>query len=209
MTAARVLIVEDDAFTRSTMATALSAGAVTVVAAAASAAQALRAVQVHTIDAAVIDLDLGPGPTGIDLAHALRERMPSVGLVLLTSYDDPRLLDPRLPMPPSGTVYLRKRQVSSVRDVENALHQAIRQPSSASAASHRIDHGLADAQYTLLRDIARGLTNAQLAAARGVSVSAIEKSLRKLALVVGVADDAGNTRALLIAAYARMSGNAG
>ena len=204
----RVLLVEDDAFTRSTLAAALTAGGVEIVAAVANAADALQAAR-GGVEAAVIDLDLGRGPTGVDLAVALRSSDPSIGLVMLTSYDDPRLFDPSLPNLPNGTVYLRKRQVTSVQDVDAALRQAVCRPSSPEATSQRLDHGLTNAQIELLRDVSRGLTNAQLAQANGVSVSAVEKSLRKLALAVGVADGEGNTRALLVQAYNRMSGNAG
>lgn len=200
-----VLVVEDDALTRSTMAAALRAGGFDVVGEATSAAHALRLADELTVDAALIDLDLGRGPTGLDLAVALRARKASIGIVLLTSYDDPRLLAADLPGLPPGGVYLRKRQVSSVDDVRRAIDRAARIPVAAQAISGSRDHGLSDAQFALLRDIARGQTNAQMAQARDVTVSAVEKGIRRLIAALGIRED-GNQRAQLIQAYLRMVG---
>lgn len=192
--------------TRSTMATALGASGLDVVCQASSASAAIAGFEAMGADVALIDLDLGGGPTGLDLAVALRERDPGVGLILLTSYDDPRLLDQGLPALPTGGRYLRKRQVSSVGDIREAIDQVLRNPSASAAESDRRSHDLTDAQFSLLRDVARGMTNAQIAQARGVSLSAVEKAIRRLLASLGVSEAQGNPRALLIGAYLRMSG---
>lgn len=60
--APRVLVVEDDGFTRTTLCAALRGLGIDVVADTGSAAQALDLAARHTPDAALLDLDLGPGP---------------------------------------------------------------------------------------------------------------------------------------------------
>lgn len=65
----KVLLVEDNDFTRSTVAASLRAEDCQVVAAVSTAKEAVTVASEHDIDCAVIDLHLGPGPTGIDLAH--------------------------------------------------------------------------------------------------------------------------------------------
>lgn len=204
--ASRVLIAEDDSLTRTTMAAALEAGGLKVVGVAPTAAIALRLFDEHGADVALLDLDLGSGPSGLDLAVELRRRDPSIGLVVLTSFDDPRLLDPTLTEIPPGTIYLRKRQVSSVTDLKDAIGQAIRQPGRPADTSELRTNDLTDANIALLKDITRGLTNAQLAQSRGISVSAVEKSIRRLAASLGISDATGNQRALLIQSYNRMIG---
>lgn len=52
-------------------------------------------------DVAVVDLDLGEGPTGLDVAHRLREMFPRIGLVVLISGIQPRACFIRLVSPPS------------------------------------------------------------------------------------------------------------
>lgn len=204
--ATRVLIAEDDSLTRSTMAAALTASGFHVCGDASTAAEAIRVFAEVGADVALLDLDLGSGPTGLDLAIELRKRSPCVGLVLLTSFDDPRLLADDLPPMPSGTIYLRKKQVSSVQDLRVAINCAQRMPGGPANTSETRSHDLAAGHFTLLRDIAQGLTNAQIAAARGISVSAVEKSIRRLAESLGISGSTGNQRALLIQSYLRMTG---
>ena len=83
MSTAGVLVVEDDAFTLSTLCAALRQHGVVVVGEASSAAQAILLANELQPSAALIDLDLGKGPTGIDLAHALREAITHVGIIFL------------------------------------------------------------------------------------------------------------------------------
>ena len=202
----RVLIVEDDALTRTTMAAALTASGITVAGEASTAAIALRVFDEVGAEVALIDLDLGSGPTGIDLASELRKRDSRIGLVILTSFDDPRLLDSGLTRLPAGTTYLRKKQISSVADVHKAISDAYLAPISGTKSVKVRTNDLTDAQFSLLRDIAKGLTNAQIADVRGISVSAVEKSISRLAKALGITESTGNQRALLIQSYLRMSG---
>ena len=58
---ARVLVVEDDAFTRTTVCGALQNAGIRVAASSGSAAEALELAAEHRPHAAVVDLDLGPG----------------------------------------------------------------------------------------------------------------------------------------------------
>lgn len=188
------------------MATALSSCGLSISGTASTAASAIRIFSEVGADIALIDLDLGSGPTGIDLARELRKRDSSVGLIILTSYDDPRLLDSSLTKLPPGTIYLRKRQVSSIKDVQTAIEKVLRAPNQATDTSEIRSHNLTDGNFALLRDIARGLTNVQIAEARGITVSAVEKSIRRLSDSLGISETSGNHRALLIQSYLRMTG---
>ncbi|NBO09918.1 MAG: response regulator, partial [Actinobacteria bacterium] len=84
----KILVLEDDPFTRSTLTGALEHEGVEVGLSTGSAREALEFAKKHAIDAALLDLDLGAGPTGIDVAHALRRHLPHLGLVLLSSFAD-------------------------------------------------------------------------------------------------------------------------
>ena len=80
---ARLILVEDDAFTRATLGDALILQGFDVKARVATAAEALAAQEEHAPQVAVLDLDLGIGPTGIDVAIALRSKNPQIGIVFL------------------------------------------------------------------------------------------------------------------------------
>ena len=66
--AMRVLVIEDDSFTRSTLVGALAHLGVNVSFSTGSAGEGLEFVKQSKIDVALLDLDLGAGPTGIDLS---------------------------------------------------------------------------------------------------------------------------------------------
>lgn len=200
--ALRVLLVEDDDFTRSTLTAALERHGVTVTHAVSSARDALTLVELPEV--ALLDLDLGPGPSGIDLAVALRERAPMIGLVLLTSYDDPRLIASDLPPAPRGTLHLRKREVGDVREVIAAIGSAAQRPIALARAEHA---DLSDTQIAVLRAVAEGLSTAEIARRRGVSPKAVEKTITQLCAHFGIERlSTHNQRVRLAAEYHALTG---
>lgn len=200
------MVVEDDAFTRAALCSALEGQGFEVPIQVGSASAALAHADSRTIDVALLDLDLGRGPTGLDLAQELRDRDSTIGIVLLTSYDDPRLLDADLPSLPVGASYLRKRDVVRISAVTEALRGAARVPGKAAAPSASRSQGLTDPQFTILRLVVRGMSNAQIAQELSISVSAVEKLIRRTASALGLQSADGNIRVQLAQAYARMSG---
>jgi hypothetical protein len=52
---------------------------------------------------AVLDLDLGEGPTGADLSRGLRLRYLGIGLVIISTYEEPRPIGLHLPPMPEGS----------------------------------------------------------------------------------------------------------
>ena len=61
---------------------------------------------------------------GRDVAQALRRQNPSVGLVFLTSFDDPRLLSANLPQLPGNSQYLTKSAIGDVDQLVKAVRLA-------------------------------------------------------------------------------------
>ncbi len=221
----RIAVVEDDAFTRLTLAESLRAQGVEVVLVTDSAVEALREIPTLGVHAVLLDLHLGAGPTGIDLAVALRSRQPRLGVVLLTTFDDPRLLSSTLPDPPPGTRYVTKRSLGSMEDLIAVLRDAISAvgltraaetstaPGSAQAkdddasATSGSFRELSDIQLETLRLVARGHSNAEIARRRGVTERAVEAAITRLARHFGVTADAAlNQRVHLAQVYFRSLG---
>ncbi len=200
----RVVVVEDDSLTRSLIGSLLRSHGIDVVIEAASAAEALSDLGTQSIDAALLDLDLGSGPNGLDLAHELRHRMPEIGLVLLTSYTDPRLKDPAVTIP-RGLVYLTKQDGTDVAAVINALRQAIVTPTTSQPKPPR--NALTETQIEVLAGLASGKTTAQIAADRAVTTKAVEQVITRLCEILEVNRDArSNPRVQLVRKYQELTG---
>jgi two-component system invasion response regulator UvrY len=182
-----VIVVEDDAFTRLSLVAALSAPGIRVVYDTASASDALTNAEVLLPHVAILDLHLGRGPTGIDLARSLRRQNPRVGIVLLTSFDDPRLLGENLPTPPAGTQYLTKRSVTSIESVVQAVGASMRALNVSPAVTHISPlEKLTGVQIETLRLISHGLSNSEIAARRGITEKSVEKSVTRICKALSV-----------------------
>jgi DNA-binding NarL/FixJ family response regulator len=197
MNRVRVLLVDDHDFTRSTVAASLRAEGCTVVASVPSARDAMLAFREQEIDCAVIDLNLGRGPNGIDLAYALRAYEPNVAIVLLTLHNDRRLVSgDKRPLPP-GTVFLVKGDVRSTGQLREAIDAAI---TGLKSSSRRISEQLplTDVQMEIVRMLVDGLTNAEIANRRGVSERSVQAALGRILTSLEIEPVSGQNPRMLI-----------
>lgn len=206
-----VLLVEDNALLRTSLADALGNHDVTVVAACATASEAVEELRCGGIDALVTDLDLGEGPDGISLAHVVRRMLPLAGIVVLTGYRDPRLVAGKLVQVPPGTEYVVKESVASMDALRAAIDRSILRAATADAgrATRSADIGinLTDAQVETMRLVAEGLSNAEIAERRCVTVGAVEVAVSRIARALGIQHDrAHNQRVMITREYYRLTG---
>jgi len=210
----RILVVEDDAFTRTSIVGALASNGIEVIDSVGTSAEAVAAFEEHTPNAVLLDLDLGYGPTGLDLAIAFRLRNPNVGLVMLTTYSDPRLLRANLPTIPAGTEYLVKSQVGEIKIVSEAIKLAMHYSTSSNSKSKqaRSDiprdlQSMTDIQIETLRMVAQGHTNSEIAKQRFVSEKAVEQTIAKIAKALDIpAATNQNQRVHIARVYFRLTG---
>ena len=206
---ARILVVEDDGFTRMLLGSQLEYLGYDVIGDTASVNEAMELARLNRPDSALLDLDLGRGPTGIDLAHGLREMNPKIGIVLLTSYADVRLIGSQRELP-LGTIALVKRMLEDPTQLDSALAM-----STDRGRTSTLQHGmemvrLGDGQAEILRLVANGFSNAEIAKRRHLSESAVIKAVGRLVDQLGLQPDQGdNQRVLLTQAYFRLTGTAG
>lgn len=212
----RVLVVEDNAFTRTTLCGALRDAGVDVIGDTGSAADAIRLARTLMPEAALLDLDLGAGPNGADVAVELRSLAPAIGIVILTSYEDPRLTGRNLDHLPSNIVYLVKGDLDDSRTLSSALADAVAIASSEPAAGRSAVPAptgdvarLTDTQIEVIRLVAEGLSNAEIARQRYISETSVERIIMRAARELGIpTESTSNRRVLLTRAYLRMSGAA-
>lgn len=203
----RVVVADDHSLTLSAVSDALQMHGLVVEGRASNAPDAVNAVVQFQPDAIVVDLDLGPGPSGIDVATSLRRRFPALGIVILSGYSDPRLLDPALPAAPRGTIYLVKQSVTDVSSVVVAVRDAVeRAATDALSSIPSID--LTSAQARVLMLVAQGLTNGAIAERLHITEDSVAKSINRVAKRLGVGTNAGmNVRSALANRYFTLIGN--
>jgi DNA-binding NarL/FixJ family response regulator len=202
----RVMVVEDDSFTRLTVVGALRHSGIDVVADCDNPRDALAHFRHHLPKVCLIDLDLGAGPTGIDVAAAIRRLDPAVGIVLLTSYQDPRLLSPGLRELPEGTRYVVKQALSDIDMLTAAIESSAEHPRSDAVGAVGTD--LTDTQIEILRLVAAGLSNAEIARIRVVDEKTVEQAISRTAKRLQIEGDSSiNRRVVLARAYYRLIGS--
>lgn len=206
MTLGRVLVVEDEQFTRTMIGTSVQALGFDVMGLCDSAECAMRTQRETPADVALLDLDLGPGPSGIDVAYALRKVSPEIGVVFLTSFRDPRVKDPRERALPRGSRYVVKSSLDDPELLRRALVAARHKPLAVAEQSAR--DLLTDNQLEVLRLVASGASNAEISATMQVSEKAIERTLQRVADALDLDSTSGNRRVLLARAYAELAGKA-
>ena len=203
-----VLVVEDDDLTRVSITAALSSAGFNVAGSVSTSADAVRHGKSFQAQAALIDLHLGKGPSGIDVAHELRKLDPRIGIVFLTTFEDPRLLSGARELP-RGSQYLVKKEVANLESISRSIFRSLEGKSrlvrtdTAGALSH-----LSDIQLSTLRMLAEGLSNAEIARQRQVSEKSVEAVINRIATSLSIPRSAKlNTRVNLARAYLEAMGH--
>ena len=205
MVVGRVLVVEDDDFTRTLVSSLVSSLGYEVCGQVATVTEAMSLAQELKPELALLDLDLGEGPTGVHLAHGLRKLNPNIAIVMLSSYGDPSWMGQRR-RPPTGARYVVKGEVSNPEVLANALTGALESPLDAHEINRTLPP-LSEGQWEILRLVAAGYTNAEIARRRSLTEEAVKKAVTRLVRQLNIEPgDEGNARVLLTRAYAQMTG---
>ena len=191
----RVVIAEDNYLVREGTRQLLEAtGDVEVVAAVGSANELLDAVERLRPDAVLTDIRMPPGHhmEGIDAAHAIRARHPSVGVVVLSQHADEAYAFALLRDGAAGLAYLLKERIGDRSELLRALRETV-------AGRSAIDPTIVDAlvgrrvrltgsplralnprETEVLSQMAQGKTTAAIAQALSLSESAVEKHINAI-----------------------------
>jgi two-component system, NarL family, nitrate/nitrite response regulator NarL len=201
----RLGLLEDEDLTRLTLSTALQALGHQVVLQDSDVGRFLAKSSTASLDAVLLDLHLGSGPTGFDVALELRRQNPTVGIVFLTSFQDPRLLNPKLGDLPEGSVYLVKGEIKEIAVLDGAVASAIakleRLPSPGMVQL------LSDTQIETLRLVAKGLSNGEIAKQRFITEKSVEITISRIAKALGITNEpTKNQRVHIAKVYFRSRG---
>lgn len=193
-----VVVLENESLLRDLIARNLESAGFSV-ATAANTSDAKRALKAVDPDACVVDIELGLGPNGFDFADYLAKESPDVGVVFLTNLPDPRFADRDSKAVKQNQAYLRKSQLIDAKELVNALDAVLRESGVQEFRHDRNDSRplsrLSKRQLAVLRLLAEGQTNSQIAERRGTTVRAVEGMISRIFHALEIdTDQEGNSR---------------
>jgi DNA-binding response OmpR family regulator len=121
----KVLVVEDEPLVRALLTSLLEADGFQIKSAS-NAAEARSVTKDFDPRVAILDIELGDGPSGIDLAHILRLQFPKIGLVFLTHIPEPRVVGVEYRNTLKNAAYLRKDRMADTDVLKAAIEAASR-----------------------------------------------------------------------------------
>lgn len=169
------------------LADALTAGGFSVVSAS-DVVSARERILDFDPDGLIIDISLGPGPSGVDLAYAIRKERADIAILFLTRHPDLRTAGVSADQVPPNCGFVRKDRVTDKGYLINAIEKVL--TDSDRDVRHDDDPSrplgnLSEKQLTFLRLMALGYTNEAMAKETGLAVSSVER------WVVGIFRDMG------------------
>jgi DNA-binding NarL/FixJ family response regulator len=177
-----VVIIEDDAFMLSLLTEYLEKSGF-IATPVSDAVSAKRIIQAVDPDAVIIDIDLGPGPSGLDIAKSLNTNSNEIGIVFLTNFSDPRFAGHDIKLTQPNAAYLNKNMLKDASVLIDALNAVLLEKDvNKYRFDQRLDRPLANlssSQIQALRLLAEGKTNQQIADIRKRSLAATESLITR------------------------------
>jgi DNA-binding NarL/FixJ family response regulator len=186
----RVLLVEDEDFTRTMVSEMLSASGINVLPVA-SVAEALKSMEEFDPHVVLTDLDLGHGPDGADLLTKVAEDRPWTGMVIMTAHASPELAINDVSRIPEQAGYIVKSELNSIHSLVSIIQESIIMPGNFNGSDNVGEEKvtITSSQAEILRMIADGLSNTAIAEARGITLRAAEALIQRTFAALGVNGD--------------------
>jgi DNA-binding NarL/FixJ family response regulator len=134
---------------------------------------------------------------------------PDIGIVFLTSYKDPRLLGGQQTMVPYGTVYMEKTGLSDLTKIRRSIEKSIVN-GQVGQNKNNVDlktlprlTNLSNSQVEIIRLVADGLSNSEIAKQRSVTEKSVEQTLSRIMKKLNMPMDERKNRRVEIAKYFR------
>ena len=208
----RVMLVDDHALVRAAVRQALSAPDIEIVAEAATAEETLTLAPQARPDVMLIDVDL-PGMDGIRLVRELAPRLPATKIVMLTVSKSDRDVAEAIRSGAAGFLVKDLSPDALLRSVRSAAQGELVMPRAMAnrliralvASSGRgrdangdpSPDGLTAREAEVLRLLATGLTDRDIAEALGISIRTVETHVSSVLHKMGARNRAEATRRFL------------
>ena len=184
----RVLVVEDEPMTAGFIARTLTDAGFTTESAA-DVISAREAMKDFDPDCMLIDISLGAGPSGVDLAFVVSQERPDIALLFLTRHPDLRTAGLTENDVPANCGFVRKDLVKDPTYLLDAVERVLRE--LPDVVRHDTDPdrplgNLSEQQLEILRLLALGYTNSAIAELKGAGISTVERWIAGILKTMGI-----------------------
>lgn len=183
MNTIRILIVEDDIFISQDIQECLESMDYQVSGVAYDGEEALKQLSTNLPDLVLLDIHLGQGADGIEIAEKIRDTY-QIPFLFLTSYANKSVLERAKPTRPMGYIVKPFKEADLFSSIEIALfnHAKRWQPSSwdCEQISQRLAVSFTPKEVEVLQDIFEGKTNRQLAEKHFISLNTVKTHVKRI-----------------------------
>ncbi|ATB41962.1 DNA-binding response regulator [Cystobacter fuscus] len=194
----RILIVDDHPLLREGLSSMIAGQPdMKLVAEAENGEQALQAFRDHLPDITLMDVQM-PTMNGIDAITAIRTEFPTARIIILTTYKGDMQALRAIKAGASGYLLksmLRKELVETIRSV-HAGRRRIAADIATEMAEHVADDELTARECDVLRLVASGSANKEVAARMGISEETVKTHMKNVLTKLGAKD---RTHAVVVA----------
>jgi len=186
----RILAVDDHALVRQGIAVLVGTQPdMTMVAEASNGREAIQQFRTHHPDVTLMDLQM-PEMNGLDAIIAIRGEFPNAKIVVLTTYKGDVQILRALKAGAQGYLLkntFHKELVETIRAV-HAGRRALSPEASYEIAEHSTDEGLTPAEISVLRLIAAGNANKQIADQLSITEETVKSRVKNILSKLGAND---------------------
>ena len=191
----KIVVADDHEVIRKGIASLLEGSDIQIVAEAQNGAEAVRLAVKHKPDVVLLDIRMA-GTDGLEALEQIHSKLPETRVVILSTYDNPTYIARAAALGASDYLLKgtgRKELIAAIRGAaagETPLHRSDLRRVAAAMAKRPVadeDVPLTKREIQVLRHIAMGLSNKEIAASLTISVETVKEHvqniLRKLDLV--------------------------
>jgi DNA-binding NarL/FixJ family response regulator len=210
--ARRVLVVEDDVLLASLVGNSLEAAGF-LAELAHDAASARKKASSFDPDLVLLDLGLGEGPSGVHLARALHKSRPDIAILVLTKFADTKSLSAEAAELPDSVGFIRKQFLREPGQLVAAIEKVLHDKPDDVRHDREVGRpfpGLPDRGIIVLRYLAEGCSNQEIASRVGITSKSVERWTERIYAELGIqVTPAINPRVAAVTRYLKETGAMG
>jgi DNA-binding NarL/FixJ family response regulator len=193
----RLLVADDHEVVRDGLHAIVAGTDITIVAEAASGEEAVRAANEHSPDLVLLDIRLADGD-GLNALSRLKTERPNLPVLIFSTYDNPTHIARAVALQASGYLLKNVTRTELLDAIRKAVagesawtREELRRVTGALATPRLngdIDAPLTQRESEVLRQLALGLTNKEIAQSLHISYETVKEHVQHILHKIGVSD---------------------